>query len=40
MIISVDALAVVVTFALTVTAAAPVLLLVLLLRDWRRGRLW
>ena len=33
-------LATLVTLALCVTVTAPLLLLVLLLRDWKRGTLW
>jgi len=40
MTISVTAFSVLVTLALVVTTAAPVLLIALLIRDWRRKRLW
>ncbi len=40
MMTSATFLAVMVTIALAITAAAPVLLIVLLVRDWLRGELW
>ncbi len=40
MTISVSALAALVTVALAVTTGAPVLLIALLIRDWKRKRLW
>jgi len=40
MTISLTAFSVLVTGALAVTTAAPVLLIVLLIRDWKRKRLW
>jgi hypothetical protein len=40
MTISVAAFSVLVTVALAITAGAPVLLLALLVRDWKRKRLW
>ncbi len=35
-----DLLSILVTIALIVTAVAPVALLVMLVRDWLKGRLW
>jgi hypothetical protein len=40
MIVSADFLAFIVSLALAVTVAAPVVLLVLLVRDWIKDRLW
>lgn len=40
MTVSAGFLAVMVSIALGVTVVAPVVLLVLWLRDWRAGRLW
>jgi hypothetical protein len=40
MTISVNAFSVLVTVALIITTAAPVLLMVLLIRDWKRKLLW
>jgi len=40
MTISLTAFSVLVTVALAVTTAAPVLLIALLVRDWKRKRLW
>lgn len=40
MIISTTALSVLISTALTLTVAAPLLLLVLLIVDWKKGRLW
>lgn len=40
MIISAGAFATLVSIALVITAAAPILLLVLVARDWKKGQLW
>lgn len=40
MLISAEWLSNLVTVALIITTAAPFILLLLLLRDWLRGRLW
>ncbi len=40
MTISLTAFSILVTMALAVTTAAPVLLIALLIRDWKRKRLW
>ena len=40
MTISLTAFSILVMVALAVTTAAPVLLIALLIRDWRRKRLW
>ncbi|MFN2308313.1 MAG: hypothetical protein ABR553_01050 [Gammaproteobacteria bacterium] len=40
MTVSVSFLATMVTIALAITCTAPVILLLLWLRDWRAGRLW
>lgn len=40
MIISTGAFATLVSVALAITIAAPILLLGLLVRDWIRGQLW
>jgi hypothetical protein len=40
MLISVEWLSGLVTVALVITTAAPLILLLLLLRDWRKGELW
>ena len=38
--ISSDAFATLVSVALVITIAAPILLLGLLIRDWKKGQLW
>lgn len=40
MIISAGALATVVSIAVAITVAAPLLLIGLLIRDWKKGQLW
>lgn len=40
MIASTGFLSVLVTVCLAVTAAAPVVLLIMLVRDWKKGNLW
>ena len=40
MIISSTAFGILVSTALLLTVAAPILLIVLLIRDWKEGRLW
>ena len=40
MTISSTVLAVLVTIALIITTIAPIVLLTLFVRDWRRGKLW
>lgn len=40
MIISSGAFAVLVTVALAITIAAPIVLLLMLIRDWKKGQLW
>jgi uncharacterized protein YoxC len=40
MIISEQFLSMLVSIALTVTAISPIVLLVLLVRDWRKRQLW
>lgn len=40
MIVSAGFLSVVVTLALLVTIAAPIVLIVLWIKDWRKGQLW
>ncbi len=40
MTLSVEALAVVVVIATGVATVAPIVLLTLFIRDWKRGRLW
>jgi len=40
MLISVEGLTVLVTLALVVTTATPIILLLLLLRDWIKKQLW
>jgi hypothetical protein len=40
MLISADALTFMVLIALTITTAAPILLVIFLIRDWRQGKLW
>lgn len=40
MIISTAALSVLISTALLLTIAAPLLLLILLFVDWKKGRLW
>lgn len=40
MIVSSGLLSAIVMFALLVTAAAPVVLLVLWIMDWKKGQLW
>ncbi|MCR9144130.1 MAG: hypothetical protein NXI24_17915 [bacterium] len=39
-IVSSTALAVLVSIALAITTVAPIVLLILFVRDWRRGKLW
>ena len=39
-LVSVDFLSVLVSIALVISATAPASLLFLLVRDWRRGKLW
>lgn len=40
MTISPDAFAMLISIALAITIAAPILLLGLLIRDWKKGQLW
>lgn len=40
MIMSANALTLMVVTALAITTAAPILLVVFLIRDWRNGKLW
>jgi hypothetical protein len=40
MLISIEGLTTLVTFALVITTATPLLLLLLLLRDWIKKQLW
>jgi hypothetical protein len=40
MIISSGAFAALVTIALAITVVAPIVLLLLLVRDWKKGRMW
>ncbi len=40
MILSSGAFATLVTVALAITVAAPILLLLLLIRDWKKGQMW
>jgi hypothetical protein len=40
MTISVEALSLIVVIATGIATLAPILLLILFIRDWKRGRLW
>ena len=40
MMASADVLSILVSVALVITAIAPVALLIMLVRDWKRGNLW
>ena len=40
MMISIAFFSSLITIAIAITAVAPLLLLALLFRDWKRGRLW
>ena len=40
MFVSASALALLVGFALAITIAAPLILLILFIRDWKQGGLW
>lgn len=40
MTISATLLGIIVTIALIISAIAPICLLILFVRDWRRGKLW
>lgn len=40
MILSSGAFATLVTVALAITVAAPIVLLLLLIRDWKKGQMW